>query len=296
MRLIGFIFLIVALSTACERRGPLDSHSHQTVTLNINMGGDTGQYQRPSSFNYIFISYDDGSITAGRTKDTDVGISLSPGKYDVLVYTSDFNELDAVFYRGMDNFYTAEAYTRQTTRTIAASYDITEPDPLFCKILSNVEVVADPDGNNQLFQVKLEPRSFQYCISIVVEGIEHLRSATLQIGGMYTSVFLADGSHRDDEEGIQSVDMELRENSIYGEFWSFGPHKDKDVDNRVVLYFSNGKNTVVELDDISDKIKALTLGGEITVDQRFIIHEGDGSTGFNPGVGDWDETVVSIPI
>lgn len=288
--------LILSLS-ACERKDLMEPHLHANATLEVGVNADVELPSPPKSFNYVFISKEDGSVTSGRISDTDHSVSVAPGRYDVLFYTSDFHELDAIFYRGMEDLSTAEAYTRQSTRGEVTRYNITEPDPLFSKVLRDVQIqAASPNQDKQVIQAQLTPRSYRYYLTIGVEGVEHLHSARLEIGGLYTGVFLADGRHREEEEGVQTVEMQLKENSIYGEFWSFGPHQDKAVSNRMVLYFANGKNTVIELDDLSQRIKPLTTGGEIKVDQRFIIHEGDGGAGFNPGVGDWDDIDIPIPL
>ena len=46
-----------------------------------------------------------------------------------MAYTSDFNELDANFYRGLEDLENAESYTKQSSRP--GSTGIEEPDPLF---------------------------------------------------------------------------------------------------------------------------------------------------------------------
>ena len=90
--------------------------------------------------------------------------------------------------------------------------------------------------------------------------------------------------------------MDKANNRIYGEFWSFGPHQNSAIKNKIILRFLNGKSTTIELNDITDRIKPLTNGGEIIVTQRFIITGGDGGAGFTPDVDDWDEKIILLPI
>ena len=71
-------------------------------------------------------------------------IWLLPGNYHILAYTSDFYDLDGIFYYNMRDPFQAEAKTNQTLKTKdhngVKSYDISEPDPLFAKLLQNVEM------------------------------------------------------------------------------------------------------------------------------------------------------------
>lgn len=299
MRYITILILTMALLFtlfSCKRKDLLEPHIHLNVKIKADINANVTLPSAPRTINYIFESKDNGNEIAGRIIGNNHEISIKPGKYKALFYTSDFNELDAIIYRGFSDLSTAEAYTLQNSRSIDQYY-INEPDPLFSKFSPDIEILQLKETDiMQEIKVILEQRSFLYYMTIGVDGIEHLRSARLEISGMSTSVFLADGKNRDDEVGIQSVDMLLKENAIYCEFWAFGPHQDKDIKHRVFLYFTNGKNTVIELDDISDNVKPLTAGGEIKVEQKFIIHPGDGSAGFDPGIDDWDDIVITIPI
>ena len=225
-------------------------------------------------------------------------IWLLPGRYDLLLYTSDFHDLDGIFYRGVKDQGTAEAYTNQVkstrTKTQVKSYDMDEPDPLFVHYYRDFEVTK---GENRL-ESGLQPQTFKYWYEVDVDGLDYITSAWLEVDGMYTSVFMADESHRDDEYGAQRVESTIHkdENKIKGEFFSFGPHQDSNVKNSIIITFINGRTIRVKMDDISPEIKKLRKGGEIVIEQKIVINVDDTGSGFVPDVEDWEEEEVEIPI
>ena len=115
---------------------------------------------------------------------------------------------------------------------------------------------------------------------------------------MYNTVYMANGSHREDQYATQSAETIIDEanNQIRGEFFSFGPHQDSEVKNSMILTFINGRTIRIKLDDISSEIKRLTKGGEIIIEQKIVINVGDDGSGFVPEVKDWEEIEVVIPI
>lgn len=302
-RLSVVIVTIAVLLCGCQRKALLEPGHHHgnLVGISIALKVQT-QVQMDAecrSFTVIAFPKDPSAhVETVNIKGSRGSFYLVPATYDVLVYTSDFYDLDANYYRGMDNMYTAEAYTRQVLKSkegTKSEFVMENPDPLFACLYEDLEVEAN-DGNS--ITVELEPRSYKYWFWVNVKGLEYLSSAYMEIQGMYTSAFLWDGSNRDEEYGVQSVETVLYkdQDKIYGEFWSFGPHQSEDVRNTMVLNFINGRNIRVQLDDITDLIKPLTHGGEIRIEQSFVINAGDSGSGFEPEVGEWEDVGVDIPI
>lgn len=226
-------------------------------------------------------------------------ITLPDGSYSVLVYTSDFFELDAVFYRGMEHPETAEAYARQQTEN-GVLY-VEEPDPLFCSYIEDF----NPDEHFEKLSIVLQPKVFTYRFKIAVEGIQYLQSAVAMVTGMYTSSYLKDGHHRESEEAAMRVQLkktevnpEKNEGYLYGEFRSFGSHQRKDVKHRLSIALTNGETKIVELDDLTASIKSMPHGGEVVIKQKIVIKDnGGGGQGsdFNPGLTDWDDIEIPVP-
>jgi len=315
MRRMSFIFAaIIMLCVSCHRKELLepDHHHGQEVMIDIDVevgvdtdvetGDDPEMYKNilKGARSVTIISYPlSPTATYGIHKINGLSgtIWLMPGDYDLMLYTSDFYDLDGIYYRGSEAAGTFEAYTSQVkvskTKNVK-SYNMEDPDPLFTHFYENFTVV---EGQNKV-EEGLQPMSYKYWFEVDVDGLDYITSATLEIDGMYTSVYLANGSHREDEYGTQRIETTIHkdENKIRGEFFSFGPHQDSEVKNSMILTFVNGRTIRIQLDDISPEIKRLTKGGEIVIEQKIVINVDDTGAGFQPIVEEWDEEEVVIPI
>jgi hypothetical protein len=280
-----------------------------SVDVEVNVDSEVQTGDDPNMYNDILKTANSITIVAYPRSETAVYsvhklkgftgvIWLMPGDYDLLLYTSDFHEVDGIHYRSMEVSHEAEAYTTAVkvskTKNDVKSYNMEAPDPLFTHFYENYTVVV---GENKVSE-GLQPMSYKYWFEVDVEGLDYITSAILEIDGMYTSVYMRNGDHREDEYGTQRVETTIHkdENKIRGEFFSFGPHQDSEVKNSMILTFINGRTIRVELDDISPEIKKLTKGGEIVIDQKIVINVGDTGSGFVPEVEGWEEEEVVIPI
>lgn len=223
--------------------------------------------------------------------------SMPYGRYSVLIFSSDFYELDGVLYRGEKAIQTYEAYSRQYTE--GGNLFVNEPDPLFCTYVEKFVI----DQSFELLPVKLAPLVFTYRFKILVEGIDILKGASATVSGMYTSAFLKDGSHRITEVAsmrvpITKVVTKATEGYLQGEFRSFGSHQSRDVRHKITLALSNGTTKVVEFDDLTNEIKSLPRGGEIVIKQKIVIKDdgGSGNNEYNPEVNPWDDIEITLRI
>ena len=261
----------------------------------------------PRSTSYILYERNTQKVAyRGSFNGLEGGMYVQEGVYDLLLYTSDFNELDANFYRSMSQKDSAETYTRQnpiekSERSGVKEVFMVEPDPTFSVLVEDIVVFQGTEDN--IVEVDFWQKSFKYYLTIQCTGLHNIHTATMNISGMYTTAFLTNDDHRMDEAGTQSVDMdiirtkpsreeELGKGEIYGEFWSFGPNQREDIVNSITLYFVNGDVITMKLKDLSSQIKTLTKGGEIIVEEVLEIKGPPG--GFQPGVGDWNDTNVDI--
>lgn len=317
MRRLSFILaaLLILVSASCQRKVLLEpDHGHGvpvsiSVDVEVDVDSEVQTGDDPDMYRNILKTANTVTIVAYPRSETAVysvnrinGFSgviwLMPGDYDLLLYTSDFHEVDGIHYRSMEVSHEAEAYTTAVkvskTKNDVKSYNMEAPDPLFTHFYENYTVVV---GENKVSE-GLQPMSYKYWLEVDVEGLDYITSAILEIDGMYTSVYMRSGDHREDEYGTQRVEATIHkdENKIRGEFFSFGPHQDSEVKNSMILTFINGRTIRVELDDISPEIKKLTKGGEIVIDQKIVINVGDDGAGFVPKVDGWEEEEVVIPI
>jgi hypothetical protein len=311
--------LLLLLPSACQRKDLLEPHDHYNLIIKANfddhalsqlLSHKSDGYSKPGEPKTTkYVIYEKTTQKVARTgsfKGLQGGVYLPEGIYDLLVYTSDFNEYDANFFRGLDKKETSETYTRQSTvaenssRSDVTEMYMVEPDPTFA-VLSE-DIIVFEGHEDQLLEVELVQKSFKYYLTIKAKGLQNIHTAKMHISGMYTTAYLTHEEHRMNEAGIQTVDMEitrydpkdvLGEGEIYGEFWSFGPNVREDISNTITLYFINGDVITMKLQDLSPQIKTLTRGGEIIVTEKLEI-KGPAS-GFQPGVGDWnDPTDVEI--
>lgn len=310
--------LVVLACVGCQRKDLLDPHDHSNLIIKANfdslalsqlLSHKSDGYTNPGepkSTSYILYEKNSQKIAyRGSFAGLQGGMYVDEGIYDLLLYTSDFNELDANFYRGMESKETAETHTRQTeneeTRKDVLEVYMVEPDPTFSALYEDIVVFEARE--DKVVEVEFVQKSFKYYLTIKATGLHNIHTAKMNISGMYTSAFLTNDEHRMNEAGTQTVEMEIilsksndpkdiGKGELYGEFWSFGPNLREDIVNSITLYFINGDVIVMKLRDLTKQIKTLTQGGEIIVEQVLEIKGPAG--GFQPGVGDWNQSDVDI--
>ena len=323
MNRLAAILLAAALiiTAACQRKELLDPHNHYNLIINASfdqhaldqlISNKSDGYSKPGeprTTKYVLFEKTTQKVAyTGSFKGLRGGVYVKEeGIYDLMVYTSDFNALDANFFRGMDSWKTAETYTRQSPiDDVAPRNDVTEmymvePDPTFSVLKEEIVVLNGQE--NQVLDLELVQKSFKYYLTIRAKGLQNIHTATMQISGMYTTAFLTNEDHRMNEAGTQTVDMvinqydpndQLGEGELYGEFWSFGPNLREDISNSITLYFINGDVIIIKLKDLTGQIKTLTKGGEIIVEEKLEIKGPAG--GFQPGVSDWNDTNVDFEL
>lgn len=308
--------LVLLASVSCQRKDLMEPHDHYNLIIKASfdslaqaqlstLKSDYSAPGKPATTKYVLYEKNSQKMAYnGYFSGLEGGVYVQEGIYDVLVYTTDFNELDANFFRGMDNPETAETYTRQSPVNESARADMTEvymvePDPTFGVL--HKDVIVFNGIEDKVIEVEFVQKSFKYYLTIRATGLHNIHSAKMNISGMYTTAFLTNEDHRMDESGTQSLDMTIiREDAsdnigkgeLYGEFWSFGPNQREDILNSITLYFINGDVITKQLKDLTGQIKTLTKGGEIIVEEKLEIKGPPG--GFNPGVGDWNQTDVDL--
>lgn len=311
-KIIRILLLVVLLvSASCQRKTLLEPHEHKNLIIKTHFDSlgraqlltNKSKYSPlsiPATTQYVLYDKFAGKVAyTGSFNGMEGGMYVEEGLYDLLVYTTDFNEYDANFFRGMDNPLTAETYTRQTSKNDNDSgvteMNMVEPDPTFSVLQEDVVVLHGYEDN--VVEVQLVQKSFKYYLTIRALGLHNIHTAKMNISGMYTTAYLAHEDHRMNEAGTQTVEMDIHYDTnpdesidngyLYGEFWSFGPNQREDIVNSIILYFVNGDVIRRELDDLTAQIKTLDKGGEIVVTQVLEIKGPAG--GFEPGVGDWDD-------
>ena len=340
--LLFALTLVLLASASCQRKELLDPHDHNNLVIKASFDSlalsqllshksDYTNPGEPRTTSYILYEKTTGKVAyRGSFKGLQSGMYVQEGLYDLLLYTTDFNELDANFFIGMDNPQTAETHTRQVPLESAPVKDaaeaaaedgeepadkatpsdvtevwMVEPDPTFGVLVEDVAVFKNQE--NKLVEAEFVQKSFKYYLTIECLGLQSIHTAKMNLSGLYTTAFLANEEHRMSEAGSQTVDLqifrtkptsdeELGKGQLYGEFWSFGPNQRDDIIHSITLYFKNGSEITIALDEeytSQTQIKSLSKGGEIIFKKILEIKGPEG--GFNTGVGDWnDPTDVEI--
>ena len=313
--LTAVLGLVILAGAGCQRKDLLEPHDHRNLTIRAHfdslglaqlLSQKSSCYSKPGeprSTSYILYEKNSQKVAYSGSFDAlEGGMYVAEGIYDLLVYTTDFNEYDANFFRGMNSKETAETHTRQSPvdeaqpRTDVREVYMVEPDPTFGVLTEDVVVFQGQE--DKVVDVEFVQKSFKYYLTIRATGLQNIHTAKMNISGMYTTAFLTNEEHRMDEAGVQTVDMDIirtkpssaeeyGKGELYGEFWSFGPNQRESIVNSITLYFVNGDVIVKKLKDLTSQIKTLTKGGEIIVDEVIEIKGPAG--GFQPGVGDWDD-------
>ena len=325
--LLFALTLVLLVSASCQRKELLEPHDHNNLVIKASFDSlalaqllshksDYSNPGEPRTTSYALYEKNTGKLASqGYFNGLQGAMYVPEGLYDLLVYTTDFNEYDANFFIGMSRVETAETHTRQTSieetsPTEASSEDdkavekspypdvkemwMVEPDPTFGVLVEDVAIFKDRE--DLLVEVEFVQKSFKYYLTVKALGLHQIHTATMNIAGMYTTAFLASEDHRMDEAGTQTVQMDIHYDTdpdpaidngyIYGEFWSFGPNQREDIVNSITFYFVNGHVVRRKLDDLTEQIKSLDKGGEIIVNEVLEIKGPAG--GFDPIVGDWN--------
>ena len=315
-RLMALLITFTLFASAgCQRKDLLEPHEHRNLTIKAHiddyaldqlLSQKSNGYSKPGeprTTSYILYEKNSQKVAySGSFDGLEGGMYVQEGIYDLLVYTTDFNEYDANFFRGMNKKETAETHTRQTPINEASPRNdvqevyMVEPDPTFSVLKE--EIVVFQGQENEVVEVEFVQKSFKYYLTIKAKGLQNIHTAKMNISGMYTQAYLTNEEHRMNESGTQTVELDIirtkpsnseeyGKGELYGEFWAFGPNQREDIVNSITLYFVNGDVIVMKLKDLTSQIKKLTRGGEIIVEEELEIKGPSG--GFQPGVGDWDD-------
>lgn len=312
---LGLVLTLGLIALAgCQRKDLLEPHDHYNLIVKANfdslalsqlMSNKSDGYTKPGepkTTSYILYEKTSNKVAYhGYFDGLGGGLYIEEGLYDLLLYTTDFNEYDANFFRGMDKLETAETHTRQTPLESVKDNDVkemyvVEPDPTFSAFYEDILILHGAE--DQYVDLEFVQKSFKYYLTIKCTGLHHIHTAKMNISGMYTTAFLSNEDHRMNESGTQTVDMQILrtkptsqddigKGELYGEFWSFGPNQTESIVNSVTLYFMNGHVITKKLSDLTGQIKTLTRGGEIIVEEIIEIKGPPG--GFQPGVEGWGD-------
>lgn len=299
LRTVLALLSIPMLTTSCVKDPPCDREKEgHTVKFEVAdyLSDDLHSFDNliPRSIGLSFYPSNNSEVVIKKLNAEKGQISIKKGEYDILIHTSDFYDIDANFYQGMENIDFAEAHTRQKIGEDGV-ITISEPDPLFVANIDNYVVGTHFDN----IKLEFRPLVYTYRFCIDIEGLVYVKSAKAQVTGLYSSAYLKSGAHR--EEEIAQIVVNLSKSGgdmICGEFRCFGSHQRGNVEHTITIALVNaaGETKTVRLNKLTAKIKALPNGGKIAIDEKIVIESGGTEGGFKPGVDDWDDDKRPLPI
>lgn len=203
-------------------------------------------------------------------------VFLPGGMYDILVYTKSSGKIN---FRGMEAFSTAEAWFSEDT----------QPDMLFCGSIQGVEIqgkgVAQQIEVVMKSQVKIYPFRFREIVNM-----QYVNRIRVSLSGISSSLLMA-GESVPQETVAVNCPYTLTSDGFYGAVFCFG-HGDTLTDHLFTVYFELGDQVRSRTYNVT---RMLNKNDSIDIYDK-IVFEPLNNGGLKPGVGDWDDDSVVIPI
>ena len=256
--------LLLALSAGCRRSRYYHLDAPAGASVRIEFDWD-GYVEIPPGMNLVFYPVpgeDDGSD--GNTHPVtmqlqyDGGkVSLPAGTYNVAVY-SDYTY--DIYYRGMDDFLTAEAYLQDYDRLplatrFADTRNVAEPDIYYVAQIK--DLTLSPKDKDRVVVVRPELVTLTLYIHALVGGIANVKMSDGGVSGIASSVMLATGAAPDASPSNILFPFEIRPDELFATTRVFLPQDKTEARYTLSLAFLLRNNAVV-MDkytyDVTDQI------------------------------------------
>ncbi|MFI3305638.1 MAG: DUF5119 domain-containing protein [Rikenellaceae bacterium] len=309
--------LLAALSTSCTKNTLVDLGTTHTQLINIRLDEsflqELAAYELddPRTVTYQFFAKSKYAVTtsfknSGLSTD---GIYVTPGTYDVLVYTSDFYTEDGLSYFSLSSVadFGVQLINRSTMTQISplestkttedgeeedavkseeARYSVLAwaPDPMYYKIMEDVEITPDDE-----VVVSLEKGTYRYRMIFPCSDVNvfhNTSSSYISIYGMkyWLNLYTRDyptyiDAFQDDPEYMHlswdTTGAICGEDCFYFDFYGLGFNESSDTLIELTLTGNGGLGSVLDItaeDDnemqleyvqkMIDELKACPYGGE----------------------------------
>lgn len=284
--MIGIAVTLVLNS--CERR-PLTYNYHPWGEIRVNVDW-TAFGETPTGMTLMFFPENGGEpIVTVTTETSSTVISLKAARYNILVFNQSTVEFGSLDFRGMENYNTAEVFTKEITSQWYASKGndekpAREPERLGVGRMENFEMTEDmvkestllrkQNLNSETVTLTLHPQ----CIvataiaKVRVKGVHNVRSIRGAMTGMAEGHYLAQGktnerkvTHLLEEWKIKSDETNYTMGEVTATFTTFGLPAEKVIrademmDNHLVLSFLLVDNrTVKDFEfNVTDRIEKI---------------------------------------
>ena len=268
------VVVAILTMTACEHKELCYEHPHTTdvhVVFDWNYAPDAEQNNEVEGMCLWFYPMDDDrnpdpiyinlrGMKGGK-------VEIPTGRYHVLYYNNDYRQ---VLFRGTDEFYAHECYTRSTNilepiNGNAGSYGVprakgTEnervvlvPEMMWGDNAMDVEITENSikywfvrDGEKEVTTISNNEKKFtlmpheqvcEYTYEIInVENLKYVTQLSASISGMSGSVFCAKEELHDECVTLPLEAVSDKVSTITGKFHTFGHHDENDERHILTLY------------------------------------------------------------
>ncbi len=278
------------------------------VSLRIEFDWN-GYTDIPPGMNLIFYPIQDNENSVARQPITmqlqyDGGeVSLPVGSYNVAIfndYTYD------ILYRGMDHFFTAEAYLAEENRMplasrFSATRNVAAPDILYVTQIRNLQI--EPTDEDRIITVYPELMTLTLYVHVRGEGLQFVKKAEGGISGVAGSIALSTGLSADEHTSNNLFPFDVRPQELYATTRAFLMADRLNTDYMLDMAFLLQNNSMV-MDkysyDVTEQIvePLRNNGGRIPPEgihvyiDNITIDEVSGSNGgFDAVIDNWGDIV-----
>jgi hypothetical protein len=307
-RRLAAALLALLVLTACEHKELCyDHHHYQTVEVHF----DWSQAPDASPAGMVLYFYDmEGALNVQRfdLSGRDGGqIGVTPGRYTVLFYN---NDTEFTLFRGTATFEEHQAYTAEQSMSNAFSRNEEEFPRAYA---ANERVLSCPDmiwgctatdvkvDEKGVTVLTFSPHELVAVYSYEIRNVVNVTALEYfggLLSGMANSITLSSESTRSEVATVPFVSDHVEDNTLLGEFYTFGAASDEDAKNILTLYvwMRDGQRWYYNF-DVTDQVA--------TADDPMHVHLViDGlelplplnDSGYSAGVDDWQTDNVDVEI
>lgn len=286
--------------TADWSRADLDEESERGATLVV--------YPQNGGAPYIYLM--------GEREGTK--IRLPEGHYDAVLFNHSFDDFKSIDFRGHDALETLEAFAKEVVTRAGTRVIVSSPEKLSAAVVRHFEVTEEMLGNyaptvrrtstcpDESCRMHFSPLPLTHKVEVKlhVKGLVNVREARCTLHGVPLSIFLHNGSVKEEIGGQEFV---VSNPDLYEGSWEDGTLTgtlnlfgfDEDAPHEVAL-----KALLVDGQTVAEQtLENLVVREQVDEDGHLFLYieastpdsfpyvkpEGGGDSGFDADVEDWGE-------
>ena len=301
--------IVPFLLLGCQRHHYYDLEDYIGGVLTVKFDWD-GYTDIPPGMNLYFYpivdsdtkDYEYSGVPIHHQLQYDGGtVSLPVGRYNVVIFNDyTYN----ILYRGMDNYFSAEAYLDFYNRQPLASrsyssINVSEPDIYYVAQIENLQI--SPNDGDRTITVRPILKTLKLFIHAKVKGQQYISKADCGINSASGGIILSSGDSRE-EECNRLFPVSINNEGLYGNTNMFLLNDPQSRMYEIEFAFLLRNNTVsmgkFKYDVTSQIVEALNLNdGNIPPEGIYVyvdgieIDEVSTSGGFDASIDGWGDEI-----